>query len=221
MARGLRTAMLGCIAAALVGCGGGDSPETTTSEGLRYPVGVRPLGASAYLCGTPGPSTLQVMSDLNDFWQSSVSACSCQFDAAPFCTGGAFVGVDPGWIYYDAAAMNRLDVITGSRVPADMVMAHEFGHSVQGWLGLPALGKQKELQADCLAGFYLGSRVRRGLATTADLSAAFFTACSYGDPYLAPWFDLSAHGTCTERVAAVDQGINGNLAGLVPGQACP
>jgi predicted metalloprotease len=174
-----------------------------------------------YMCGAPGAVTLEVVGDLNAFWQSSVQACACQFDTASFCTGNAFVGVDPGYVYYDVAALNRLDQISGSRLPADMVMAHEFGHSVQLWLGLPVAGKLKELQADCLAGYYIGSRVRRGLANQADVAAAFATACSFGDPYLAPWFDPNAHGVCQERVGMVNQGINGNLAGYTPGRACP
>jgi predicted metalloprotease len=159
--------------------------------------------------------------DLNQFWQSSVNACSCQLDAPSVCVGGGFVGGDPGYVYYDAQALNRLDQLSGSRLPADMVLAHEFGHSIQLWLGLQSSGKSRELQADCLAGYYIGSRVRRGLATQADVANTFGTACRYGDPYLAPWYSPGAHGVCQERVAALTQGISGNLNGALPGQACP
>lgn len=216
----LQTFLAAALSIILYGCGGGDSSETATT-GLTYPVGVRPLGPSQFSCGSPGQSTIQIMSDLNQFWQSSVTACACQFDAPSICIGGGFVGADPGYIYYDANALSRLDQLTGSRLPADMVMAHEFGHSVQGWLGLAVFGKLKELQADCLAGFYLGSRVRRGLANNVDLANTFNTACNYGDPYLAPWYEPGAHGVCQERVHALSRGIDGNLSGIAPGQACP
>lgn len=223
MATRSQTIVVATFAALLSACGGGGSSDGAqpATTGLSYPAGVRALAPSQYLCGSAGQSTVQVMSDLNGFWQSSVAACACQFDAPGICMGGGFVGADPGYIYYDVNALNRLDQLNGSRLPADMVLAHEFGHSVQGWLGLPAFGKLKELQADCLAGFYLGSRVRRGLASQADLSSTYNTACSYGDPYLAPWYEPSAHGVCQERVTALNQGIAGNLGGYTPGQACP
>lgn len=217
---GIRVVVLaGC--GFLVSCGGGDAGSPPENAGLSYSIGVRAMGYPQYTCGAPGATTVEVMNDLNQFWQSWVSACACQYDAPGICYGGAFVGTDPGYIYYDVLAMVRLDALTGSRLPADMVMAHEFGHSVQLWLGLASSGKFRELQADCLAGYYLGSRVRRGLATQQDLASTFDTACSYGDPYLAPWYEPGAHGICPERVAALNQGIAGNLGGALPGQACP
>jgi predicted metalloprotease len=210
------------LAIILSACGGGgDGNALQVTAGLSYPVGVRTQWPSQYLCGAPGPATTQVMQDLNGFWQSSVYACACQYDAPSICFGGGFVGSDPGYIYYDAQALTRLDSITGSRLPADMVMAHEFGHTVQLWIGMQTAGKFRELQADCLAGFYIGSRVRRGLATQADVARTFNAACSYGDPYLAPWYEPGAHGVCQERVYAINQGISENLLGASPGQACP
>lgn len=131
------------------------------------------------------------------------------------------VALDPGYIYYDSFALDQLDQISGNSLPADMVMAHEFGHTIQIWLSLSSVGKARELQADCLAGFYIGSRVRRRAATRQEVGTAFAAACNYGDPYLAPWYEPGAHGTCTERVGAVQQGITGQLSGYLPGQACP
>ena len=213
--------VLACCSILLSACGDSGSDNPPEANGLSYPAGVQRLAAPQYSCGAPGAITQEVMQDLNRFWQSSVFACACSFDAPPVCFGGAFVGSDPGYIYYDVRAMDQLDQITGSRLPADMVMAHEFGHSVQVWLGLQSFGKQRELQADCLSGYYLGSRVRRGLASQSDLASTFAVACSYGDPYLAPWFEPGAHGVCQERVAALNQGIAGNLSGYLPGQTCP
>lgn len=205
---------------ALAACGGGGGGGDSPSDGLSYPAHVAAHGAAPYLCGAAGTTTVEVMQDLNKFWQSSVTACSCQFDAPGICTGGGFVGTDPGYIYYDAQALGRLDQISGSRLPADMVMAHEFGHTIQLWLGLQTFGKFKELQADCLAGYYVGSRIRRGTVNQNDITSTFATSCNYGDPYLAPWYEPSAHGVCSERVGMLKRGIDGQLAGLLPGQAC-
>lgn len=210
-----------CLGVTLAACGGGgDSGDSGVVTGLSYPVGIRALANPLYLCGSAGPFASEVARDLNNFWQSSVFTCSCQYDAPNICQGGGFVGQDPGYVYFDAQALDRLYQISGSRLPADMVIAHEYGHAVQQWLGLTTAGKFKELQADCLAGFYIGSRVRRGLATQLDVSQAFSAACSYGDPYVAPWFAPGAHGTCMERVSSVQRGIAGNLGGLTPGGAC-
>jgi hypothetical protein len=205
---------------ALAGCGGAGDSGIETAPGLSYPAGMRTLAPPTYSCGTPGIATSEVGQDLNQFWQSNVFLCSCQSDAPSICQGGGFVGQDPGYVYYDAQALNRFDQISGSRLPADMVMAHEFGHSVQLWLGLTTINKQRELQADCLAGYYIGSRVRRRLASQVDVSQAFSAACNAGDPYLAPWFATGAHGTCQERVFAVQRGISGNLNALSPSAAC-
>jgi predicted metalloprotease len=208
-----------CVTLSACG-GGGDSGEAQSVTGLSYPAGVRAVANPAYSCGPTGPFASEVGRDLNNFWQSSVYTCSCQYDAPSICQGGGFVGQDPGYVYYDALALDRLFQISGSRLPADMVIAHEYGHAVQLWLGLNTVGKFKELQADCLAGFYIGSRIRRGSANQTDVSQAFLSACSYGDQYIAPWFSPGAHGTCQERVSSVQRGIAGNLNGLTPGGAC-
>jgi predicted metalloprotease len=164
------------------------------------------------------------MSDLNYFWQSGVTACACDVDSlASGCYRNAVVYGGPGYgyIFYDRNLLNSMDA-SGSTLPADFVMAHEFGHNIQIGLGLPSSGgKYKELQADCLGGYYVGFRIRRNLATQSDVVRTFSTACGLGDPTFSPWWVQGAHGTCTERAAALQAGIAGYLAGAKPGQACP
>ena len=210
------------VVMALSACGGAGSADDDAPDGGSYPANVVPSSAPPLTCGATGAATQAVMADLNSFWQSRVMACSCRADAyAAGCTGNAFVlgGAGYGYIYYDANLLNLLDLNTGSSLPADMVLAHEFGHNIQLALGLPSSApKYKELQADCLAGFYVGSRIRRGLATQAGVLGVFATACQIGDPTASPWW---GHGTCNERVAALQSGIAGFLNGLLPGAACP
>lgn len=205
------------IIGALNACGGSDSGSPDT-----FPAHVSPSSAPPLTCGPIGQATVDVMKDLNYFWQSSAVACSCQFDA-PTCQGNAMV-LDNGYgyIYFDANLLDSTYFSTGSRLPSDMVVAHEFGHNIQLALNLPAsLNKFRELQADCLAGFYVGSRVKRQLVNQYDLVQAFGAACGFGDSASTPWWGQDAHGTCSERVAAVQAGIQGFLSGLLPGQACP
>jgi predicted metalloprotease len=161
------------------------------------------------------------MQKLNAFWQSGVIACGCDPGTlASGCAHNAFVTpFGYGYIYYDADYLNTLDA-QGSTLPADFLMAHEFGHNIQLALSLSPPGKFRELQADCLGGFYVGFQIRTGQVQQADLMQAFNFSCAIGDPFPSNWWDPT-HGTCQERVAALSGGIDGYLAGLLPGQACP
>jgi len=220
-----RFLIAGPLTAALVGCGGGGGDDDGSGPYRTYPAHVAPLTPPPFSCGAVGVSTTSVMDDLNYFWQSSAVACSCEFDAmASGCQGNAVVygGQGYGYIFFDASLLDSIDASTGSSLPADMIMAHEFGHNIQLALSLPSSGgKFKELQADCLAGFYVGSRIGRGLATENSVIQTFNTACGTGDPFESPWWVPGAHGTCAERVTALRAGIDGYLSGLIPGQACP
>ena len=217
----LRLSLL--LAVLLAGCGGGAGDSAPGPTGT-FPARVQPQTLPPFSCGPQGPATSTVMADLNYFWQSGVVACACQNDAlANGCQQNAFVvgGTGYGYIFYDRLLLNSMD-LSGSTLPADFLLAHEFGHNIQLALSLPSSGgKYKELQADCLGGFYVGSRISRGLARPNDVSSAFAAACRIGDPFFSNWWVQGAHGTCTERVTALQGGIDGYLAGRLPGQACP
>jgi hypothetical protein len=221
-----RTPLLGLATFLLFACsgGGGDSnPPTSQPQPLRtsFPAEVFPVGPPPFTCEAPGVGTLAVMNKLNAFWQSGVQACACDaFALASGCAGNAFVSAK-GYIYYDRAMMNRMDVVANSTLPADAVMAHEFGHNVQLALGLNHPGKIKELQADCLSGYYTGFQVNQGQVNQTDLMSTFNSTCGFGDPLFANWWEPGAHGTCPERVSALQQGINGYFGRLLPGQSCP
>lgn len=210
--------LLGAVVA--VACLGGCGPPATAGDVVAFNAGVQARGPPPYACGPTGSATQRVMASLDAFWNSAVTACSCLGDAPAICSGGGFVSGDPGYVYYDPQALNLLDQYTGSVLPADMVMAHEFGHTIQLWYALPVSGALRELQADCFAGFYVGSRIAAGTATSADVASTFQTACSYGDPYLKAWFEPGAHGSCVDRVSSIQRGIAGYLGGAPPFAAC-
>lgn len=211
-------------AAILVGCGGGgdagaDSGAPPPSGPAdSYPAHAGPLSAPPYACLTPGSSTVAVMQRLNAFWQSNVVACACDsFALAQGCFGNAFGG--NGYIFYDRDFLTYLDSTSGSTLPADFFIAHEFGHNVQTAFGAIPPGKVKELQADCLGGYYVGHEIRAGRVAQSELLSTFNFACSIGDPVASNWWDPT-HGTCGERVSALQRGISGYNAMAAPLNAC-
>lgn len=210
----------------IASCGGGGDPTTpvpTTGPQSSYPANIYPQFAPPppLTCSAPGTSTQLAMQKLNAFWQSNVRACACDnLMLSQGCLGNGFVTSSAyGYIFYDPGFLNYLDQVSRSALPADFFIAHEFGHNIQLRLGLNPAGKGKELQADCLGGYYVGYQVRSNQVALNEVTSTFQFACSIGDPFQSPWW-ASTHGTCPERVAAVQQGVFGYSLGLLPGQAC-
>jgi predicted metalloprotease len=105
-------------------------------------------------------------------------------------------------------------------MPSAYVLAHELGHELQGVIGLPAVAQHKELQADCFAGYYLGSVACRGLVGQADILATLTTACVIADGTGNPVTDRETHGTCEQRMQAVVLGMDGYARRLPATTAC-
>jgi len=91
----------------------------------------------------------------------------------------------------------RRDNGYGLAVPA--IMAHEFAHIVQYKRGSTLSTKQKELQADYLAGWYLGNRW-----IYTDVRAAFEAFFQMGDYQ---FNNPNHHGTPQQRLAAIQAGF--------------
>ena len=81
-----------------------------------------------------------------------------------------------------------------------MIIAHEVGHHVQKLVGLTGgFTILRELQADCMAGAWVGSAGARGLLEAGDYQAAANNFFVLGDPVGTPWFSRDAHGTVQQR----------------------
>lgn len=197
--------------------------ENSVTGPPTFPANISPIGPPPYTCVAPGVATQSVMQKLNAFWQSNMKACVCDPVAlSSGCRRNAFVSASGyGYIFFDKSFLDEIDTTSGSTLPADAVMAHEVGHNIQLRFGLNPPGKYKELQADCLAGFYVGYQVRTGQVSQTDVINTFQFACSQGDPNLSPWWQPGAHGTCGERVNAMQQGVSGYLGNALPLNACP
>lgn len=207
-------------------CGGSsDSPTAPTIPPPVSGPACRTFGANVgppftppiLACGPVGSITANLIGELNGFWQSRVQACSC---LSPQCQmNGVVFTQDPARIYYDAGLLSAWDQQYGTPLPSDIFVAHEMGHTVQLGLQLPVV--HRELQADCLAGYFLGWRSCQGKAPQAEISQTFTNFCAIGTSSGANWFNPGVHGSCAQRVNAVQRGMNGYLTGQLPGQACP
>lgn len=177
-----------------------------------------PLTAPAYQCTAPSAYHRLLMADVNQFWQSDIGVCGCGPDYPHGCEGAT--ADRTGWVYANFDFIEGLRE-SGSDLPAAYVYAHEVGHMIQGYYNvLPRITQQKELEADCFAGYYLGSVICEGRASRADLELTLRTACVIADGTGDPITDLDTHGTCEQRVAAVALGIAAFQSGRAPIAAC-
>lgn len=179
--------------------------------------GMVPRTAPTQFCGPADAASTSLLADVNRFWSSQIGLCACLPGTAGCVAASAH---STGWIYANLEFVADLRA-SGSDMPAAYVYAHEVGHMIQGYFDvLPALEQPKELMADCLAGYYLGSLVCRGVVTRYDLTATLATACVIADGTGDPIADLSTHGTCEQRATSVAAGIAAYLAGRPALAAC-
>ena len=183
------------------------------------PARMAPTTRSTYSCGPLDSVNATIAADVNRFWGSNIVACRCGADFPEGCQG-AFSLFTTGYIYIGVEFLNQF-ASSGSYMPAQYAFAHEFGHEIQGHFNAFApTTQQRELGADCLSGYYLGSLVCRGQATEHDLITTLKTACLIADGTGNPITDLQTHGTCQQRMQSVAIGIQAYLSGQLPLTAC-
>lgn len=97
------------------------------------------------------------------------------------------------------------------------IVAHEYAHAMQTAFGFkPNITPISELQADCLAGLYLGV-IDNLYFDAADIEEIQSLADRFGDDY---FWAADHHGTSAERVRAVSIGINASQAGIDGASKC-
>lgn len=111
-----------------------------------------------------------------------------------------------GKVVFGLAMMsNELRQTGSSGFTIPIIMAHEFGHILQFQHGIHLSSKYQELQADYMAGWFLGNReqnVQGGMRAVAGSANRFFTLGDYA--FNAP----THHGTPQERKAAILEGFS-------------
>lgn len=109
-------------------------------------------------------------------------------------------------VHLDMDGMSQLAFKFGDSA-AYIVLAHEYGHSVQRFLGLSNRipTRTKELQADCLAGAFFAGSEYAGLLERGDLEEAILSAFNSGDN---EYSNPNHHGTPRECAAAFARGFD-------------
>lgn len=180
----------------------------------------RTLAAPAIACGSPGPLTTQILSDINAFWQSQMTPCACDLPSCPF--NAWVLGQTPGYIYYRRDFLEWISQAGGgAAIGAAWMLSHEAGHNLQVAAGLRYSSmKAQELGADCLSGYFLAWLECSGRSNMSDMMSATASICATGDPRTSGWFDPGTHGTCGERLTAVQRGAAGYRNNQPPSAVC-
>jgi predicted metalloprotease len=115
-------------------------------------------------------------------------------------------------ITYDRAFLAELADGYGRFLPA-LVMAHEFGHAVQGRVGMPGSSIATETQADCMAGAW-SAWVASGESEHSQLREPELDELLSGyfllrDPVGTSTAEESAHGSYFDRVSGFQDGFDG------------
>jgi predicted metalloprotease len=94
------------------------------------------------------------------------------------------------------------------------LLGHEYAHGIQARLGIThQFGIEHELQADCMAGAYLGDSVRAKQLTLdqGDLEEFQNGLLAVADDASQPWFAPDAHGTAQQRTDSFADGYERSL----------
>ena len=175
------------------------------------------------------PDTMQTLlifaaEDINGYWLDKFNQENTEYAApnrfvpydepietecGPALLNNAFYcGGDHG-IYYDYNFLLDQLNTDGDFAPVT-ILAHEWGHLVQGNLGLlqgQFLTIQTELQADCFAGAWAASAGEKGYLEEGDLDEGASSLFKAGDDIDYPWFKPGAHGQPEERIQAFNMGL--------------
>ena len=137
---------------------------------------------------------------------------SCGEQALPrnnavYCSAGDFIAYDVNW---SVAAFRQV-----GDAFLFYLLGHEYAHGVQVRLGIRYnFTIQQELQADCMAGAYLGGSIKaQQLALEeGDLDEFREGLLAVGDDPDQPWFAEGAHGTAEQRTDYFFRGYESGLA---------
>ncbi|SCG50707.1 neutral zinc metallopeptidase [Micromonospora halophytica] len=125
---------------------------------------------------------------------------------AVYCSQGDFIAYDVNW---SVAAFRQV-----GDAFVFYLLGHEYAHGVQVRLGIRySFTIQQELQADCMAGAYLGDSVRDGTLTLdkGDLDEFRDGLLAVGDDPDQPWFAEGSHGTAEQRTDSFFRGYRNSL----------
>lgn len=126
---------------------------------------------------------------------------------AVYCSAGDFIAYD---VNFAVTAFSRV-----GDAFLYYLLGHEYAHGIQVRLGIQySYTIQQELQADCMAGAYIGDSVKSGALTIEDGDIDEFREglLAVGDDPNVPWFTPGAHGTAEQRAESFFGGYERSLA---------
>jgi hypothetical protein len=179
-------------------------PVVVVTIALARPVTRATTGGTAS-CLEVEPTVADMADQLNRFWRAEGVARLCGMDAH---RPGSQYHAPERTIYLDAAELRRT-LKKYSGIDAShltwYVLAHEWGHHVQhSWALRPGqprpVDAALELQADCLAGYFMG---RRAFSDRTHVLVVTSTAHLGSNG----WPDRGRHGSDEERASAYLKGL--------------
>ena len=125
---------------------------------------------------------------------------------AAYCSAGDFIAYDVNWAFAAFRQIGDAFIF--------YLLGHEYAHGMQVRLGIRYnFTIQQELQADCMAGAYLGDSVRSGALELEDGDLEEFREglLAVGDDPDQPWFAEGSHGTAEQRSDSFFRGYEKSL----------
>ena len=125
---------------------------------------------------------------------------------AAYCAAGDFIAYDVNWAFGAFRQIGDAFIF--------YLLGHEYAHAIQARLGVQAqFTIQQELQADCMAGAYIGDleRANRLSLQPDDTKELAEGLEAVGDDPGQPWFAEGSHGTARQRTRAFANGYQDSL----------
>jgi len=125
---------------------------------------------------------------------------------AAYCSAGDFIAYDVNWAFEAFRQVGDAFIF--------YLLGHEYAHAIQARLGIQKeFSIDQELQADCMAGAYIGDTERQGALKLddGDLKELADGLEAVGDDPGQPWFAEGAHGTAKQRTSAFEEGYEGSV----------
>ncbi|GAA2508645.1 neutral zinc metallopeptidase [Winogradskya humida] len=125
---------------------------------------------------------------------------------AAYCSAGDFIAYDVNWSFAAFRQIGDAFIF--------YLLGHEYAHAIQRRLNIQKeFTIEQELQADCMAGAYIGDEEKAGRLRLedGDLDELAAGLEAVGDDPGQPWFAEGAHGTARQRTKAFKGGYEDSL----------
>lgn len=229
---GMRAIWSALLCFALAGCavqaGGGSAGGIGGGDG-----GVAGMRCTAELQGGAGDDVRAAVETVQQYWGSVFAGQGLEFDPvgrvcgylpgggatcggqelvpnnASYCPADDLISYDARWV---SAAFDQV-----GDAFVFYLIGHEYAHAIQGpsRLGIEhRFTIQHELQADCMAGAYMGDQIRSGRLQLeqGDTDELLTGLAAVADPEGSPWFGAGAHGTVQQRTSRFSAGFEDSLS---------